>query len=82
MMGIRQEGGWARQREKDFWGEREQHSSEWKWRGLILTVGLNQHHLQTLNTWEFLEGNNKKTMDGLDVNQTLGGVQHSLAKLA
>jgi hypothetical protein len=48
-------GNKARQRERDMererFGERgEIHSGERKQRGLILTVGLKQQHLQTLNT--------------------------------
>ncbi len=57
---IRQEGGRGRQSEKDLGREREQHSGERKWRGLILTVGLNQQHLLTLNTWEFINSNNRQ----------------------
>ncbi len=54
--GIRQEGGKERWREKDLEREREreregeQHSDARKRCGLILTVGLNQQHLQILNT--------------------------------
>jgi len=49
--GIRQDGGRARQREKDLGREGgEKHSGDRKWCGLILTAGLNQQHLQTLNT--------------------------------
>jgi hypothetical protein len=39
-----------RQREKDLGREGEQYSGERKLHGLILTVGLNQQHLLTLNT--------------------------------
>ena len=42
--GIRQERGKVSQREKDLGTEGEQHGSERKRRGLILTVGLNQQH--------------------------------------
>ncbi len=35
-----------RERERDLGREEEQHSGERKWRGLILTVGLNQQHLR------------------------------------
>jgi hypothetical protein len=42
-------GNKARRREgkteREIWGEGEQHSSERKRRGLILTVGLNRQHL-------------------------------------
>ncbi len=57
--GIRQEGGRERQREKDLGREGEQHSGERKQRGLILTVGPNQQCLLTLNTWEFINRNNR-----------------------
>jgi hypothetical protein len=57
--GIRRDRGRARQREKDLGREGKKHSGERKWRGLILTVGLNQQHQQTLNTSEFLEGVNQ-----------------------
>jgi hypothetical protein len=46
-------GNKARRREREMerlGREGEQHSSERKWRALILTVGLNQQHLLTLNT--------------------------------
>jgi hypothetical protein len=39
-----------RDRERGLGREGEQHNSERKWHGLILTVGLNQQNLRTLNT--------------------------------
>ncbi len=62
-------------RERKIWGEREQHSGARRWRGLILTVGLNQQHLQTLNTAEFLTGVNQiqQQKDQTSI-ELLGGV--------
>ncbi len=52
--GMRQdrERDWHRERERDLGRGGEQHSSERKWRGLILTVGLNQQHLRISTTPE------------------------------
>ncbi len=51
----------VRERERDLGREREQQSGERKWRGLILTVGLNQQHLQILTTENFLRVSIKNT---------------------
>ncbi len=58
-------GNKARRKEREtererFGGrEREKHSSERKQCGLISTAGLNQQCLLMLNTWEFINSNNR-----------------------
>jgi hypothetical protein len=42
---VKHDGEKGKKEGERFGREGEQHSSERKWRGLILTIGLNQQHL-------------------------------------
>ncbi len=56
------------ERERDLGREGEQHSGKRKWRGLILTVGLNQQHLRISTTPEnFLK---------VSINNNNGRIRH------
>ncbi len=75
----KKEGEWHR--ERDLGREGDQHSG-WKMAWLILTVCLNQttpNSQQLRFSWRC---QSITTTEGLDINQALGGIQHSSAKLA